>query len=98
MVNKGVIVLGSLAVGGVLVFALTRKAQAAPPPGGWCCPYNSAHGCFADIRRACAAHSISTPWGAYSSPHRVGLKEANMERQLLQMDDPVFAPSVSKTG
>lgn len=46
MVNKGAIVLGSLAIGGVLVFALSRKAEAAPPPGGWCCPYNSAHGCF----------------------------------------------------
>ena len=39
MVNKGAIVLGSLAVGGVLIFALTRKAEAVPPPGGWSCPY-----------------------------------------------------------
>ena len=46
MVNKGVIVLGSLAIGGVLVFALTRKGEAAPPPGGWFCPYNEAHGFF----------------------------------------------------
>lgn len=46
MVNKGVIVLGGLAVGGILVFALTRKAKAAPPPGGWCCLYDPAHGCF----------------------------------------------------
>jgi len=39
MVSKGLIVLGSLAIGGILVFALTRKAEAAPPPGGWSCPY-----------------------------------------------------------
>lgn len=37
MVNKGVIVLGAVAVAGVLVFALTRKAKAAPLPGK--CPY-----------------------------------------------------------
>ncbi len=37
MVNKGVIVLGAVVVGGVLVFALTRKAKAGPEE--WCCPY-----------------------------------------------------------
>ena len=31
MVNKGVIVVGSLAVAGGLVFALSRKAEAASP-------------------------------------------------------------------
>lgn len=36
MVNKGVIVLSSLAIAGGLVFALTRKAQASHD---WCCPY-----------------------------------------------------------
>ena len=46
MGNKGVIVLGSLVIGGVLVFAIARKARAAAPPGGWCCPYDPAHGCF----------------------------------------------------
>ena len=46
MVNKGVIVLGSLALGGGLIFALTRTAHAAPPSGEWCCPYDSSHGCF----------------------------------------------------
>lgn len=33
--------LGLLALVG---FALAAKA--IPPPGGWCCPYNAAHGCF----------------------------------------------------
>jgi len=33
MVNKGVIVLGSLAAGGVLVFLLNHKAKAGPGPG-----------------------------------------------------------------
>ena len=33
MVNKGAIVLGGLALGGILVFVLTKKAEAAPPPG-----------------------------------------------------------------
>jgi hypothetical protein len=47
MVNKGVIVVGSLVVAGGLVFALTRKAAAAPPSGDYCCPYDSSHGCFA---------------------------------------------------
>ena len=47
MVNKGAIVLSSLAAAGVIIYALTHKAQAAPPPGGWCCPYDSSHGCFA---------------------------------------------------
>ncbi len=46
MVNKGVVVLGALAIGGALIFALTNKAKAAPPSNGWCCPYNSAHDCF----------------------------------------------------
>ena len=46
MTNKGVIVLGGLALGGLLVFALTREAKAAPPPGGWCCIYDLTHGCF----------------------------------------------------
>jgi len=31
--NKGIIVLGGLAAGGLLVFALTRKAKAEVPPG-----------------------------------------------------------------
>lgn len=44
--DKGVIVLGSLVIGGALVFALSRKAEAGPPPGGWCCPYAPSHGCF----------------------------------------------------
>ena len=47
MANKGMIALGSLAIGGVLVLALTRKAAAAPPSGDWCCPYDASHGCFA---------------------------------------------------
>ena len=36
MVNKGVIVLSSLVVGGVLVLALSGKAKAA---SGYSCPY-----------------------------------------------------------
>jgi hypothetical protein len=44
--NKEGLVVGGLALGGILVFALTRKGEAAPPPEGWCCPYNTAHGCF----------------------------------------------------
>lgn len=47
MVKKGVIILSSLAIGGLLVFALSRKAEAAPPPGGWTCPYDPTHGPFA---------------------------------------------------
>lgn len=39
-------VLASLAIGGVLVYALTKKAKAAPP-GGWVCPYDPTHGSFA---------------------------------------------------
>jgi hypothetical protein len=32
------IILGSLAVGGMLIFALSQKAKAVPP-GQWTCPY-----------------------------------------------------------
>ncbi|MDD4985452.1 MAG: C2H2-type zinc finger protein [Dehalococcoidales bacterium] len=41
MVNKGVIVVGSLVVAGGLVFALTRKTEASTPPDEYCCPYCS---------------------------------------------------------
>ena len=35
MVNKGAIAVGAIALGGLLVFALTRKAGATGPPAGW---------------------------------------------------------------
>lgn len=44
MKGKGFLVISGLALGGVVVYALTRPAKAAP--GKWCCPYEPAHGCF----------------------------------------------------
>lgn len=54
MENKGFVVLGALALGGVMVFALTKKA-AAGQPGVYCCPYDPAHGCF-DTYEELVAH------------------------------------------
>ncbi len=43
MKKETAIALGVAAIAGIL---LVTRARAAPPPEGYCCPYNTAHGCF----------------------------------------------------
>jgi hypothetical protein len=41
MANKGVVILGALALGGAMIFAISRTSAAAPPPDTtpYNCPY-----------------------------------------------------------
>jgi len=57
MKNKAPIIIGALAIGGALIFAIAQGAKAAPPPQGYVCPYC---GATFNTYEELAAHVLNT--------------------------------------